>query len=553
MTRVSPPSPLVRHFRQILLWPLQIIGGDQPHKRMRKHWECLQRLGGQCAWREVKGAFAGDPRDFKDRYYKEFVTFLPYVQRFLYGESGGQGEGRGYGDSPIRVFRRQDIARVRLTYQTDQPPVNFDVEHVSLCFFYDIDIIILVVEIVAEDLPLSLAQDTLFKFGRAYPAFWEANGLAGQCLPRVEWLSWDDHVLATSDYEDRSKYLSFVCKHRTPAISTHWEYLLRPLGLYQAASEGVPRYRQIEYHRMPLMAYLGFDRPGDLAAADFVRLGLVTKAGDSDSLPYAEESLDEFERTYCYNRFWDPNAANPSLKTRYLCCGHAFLMVGNAGDPFFTNPETGLLGQFRHQYFLLCLIPHFHKAALHLFSERIVNAISQLDIYRYDSVKQFKREIRLNRAAFLRFAHRYWFHEVSNQTQARDLFKLLTGHLGTDQLYANVSGAVKEMNEYLDSDDLRRQANTVTRLTVVTTLSVIGTVATGFLGMNLFAEAEQSVLYRAVFFFVVLIPAVLLTFYTVAKSKALAEFLDAVSNERLTWRVKSAVLAKIWRKPSRPS
>jgi hypothetical protein len=109
------------------------------------------------------------------------------------------------------------------------------------------------------------------------------------------------------------------------------------------------------------------------------------------------------------------------------------------------------------------------------------------------------------------------------------------------------------MNEYLDSDDLRRQANTVTRLTVVTTLSVIGTVATGFLGMNLFAEAEQSVLYRAVFFFVVLIPAVLLTFYTVAKSKALAEFLDAVSNERLTWRVKSAVLAKIWRKPSRPS
>jgi hypothetical protein len=228
-------------------------------------------------------------------------------------------------------------------------------------------------------------------------------------------------------------------------------------------------------------------------------------------------------------------------------------MVGNAGDPFFTNPETGLLGQFRHQYFLLCLIPHFHKAALHLFSERIVNAISQLDIYRYDSVKQFKREIRLNRAAFLRFAHRYWFHEVSNQTQARDLFKLLTGHLGTDQLYADVSGAVKEMNEYLDSDDLRRQANTVTRLTVVTTLSVIGTVATGFLGMNLFAEAEQSVLYRAVFFFVVLIPAVLLTFYTVAKSKALAEFLDAVSNERLTWRVKSAVLAKIWRKPSRPS
>ena len=41
------------------------------------------------------------------------------------------------------------------------------------------------------------------------------------------------------------------------------------------------------------------------------------------------------------------------------------------------------------------------------------------------------------------------------------------------------------MSDYLDSDALRRQANTVVRLTVVTIFGLIGTVVTGFLGMNL--------------------------------------------------------------------
>jgi Mg2+ and Co2+ transporter CorA len=47
------------------------------------------------------------------------------------------------------------------------------------------------------------------------------------------------------------------------------------------------------------------------------------------------------------------------------------------------------------------------------------------------------------------------------------------------------------MNQYLDSDSQRRQANTVVRLTVVTTLGLIATVSTGFLGMNLFDETDN--------------------------------------------------------------
>ena len=48
------------------------------------------------------------------------------------------------------------------------------------------------------------------------------------------------------------------------------------------------------------------------------------------------------------------------------------------------------------------------------------------------------------------------------------------------------------------ADSLRRQANTVVRLTVVTILGLIGTITTGFLGMNLLAEAFVGSTFRTV-------------------------------------------------------
>ncbi|MBK8963705.1 MAG: hypothetical protein IPM75_11655 [Candidatus Competibacteraceae bacterium] len=547
MSEITPiNSVLVRHFRQILLWPLQIMRARAGEPHLPKYWELLEEMGDACPWREVDDEF-GDPDDFQERHYKEFITFLPYVQRFLYGE-GGSREGRsGYGKSPIRVFRRRDIARMRVMLDQKTPPLLFQVAHVDLHFFYDLDIIILAVEFFANDLPLLLVQEVLFKVGRAYPAFWEADGTGGQCPYRVEWLSAIGEVLAVSDYENRRKYLQFVCWNRSPNVAAHWEFLLRPLSLYNAGEQGVLRYRQIEYHRMPLLAYIGVNDPQALTRGDFARLALIAKSGPSETLPYSETEMVNFERHYCYDKFWDPT--NPALSSPYLCCGHAFVVVGKASERFFADPETGLLGQFRHQYFLVNLIAHFHKATLMLFSEWLVMAISQLDIRDMDSVKTFKREIRRIMETFLRFTHRYWFHEVSNQAQARDLFRMLTGHLDTDRIYEDVSAAVKEMNQYLDSDGLRRQANTVVRLTVVTTLGLIATVATGFLGMNIFDEADNPIWGKMLIFFGVLVPSILLVIYAVTKSKALSDFLEALSDDRLRWRDKWAVLFRVFYQP----
>jgi hypothetical protein len=154
-------------------------------------------------------------------------------------------------------------------------------------------------------------------------------------------------------------------------------------------------------------------------------------------------------------------------------------------------PRSGLLGQFRHQFFLLALIPHFHKAALLMLSDRLVTALNRLQIGNAESVKTFKRDIREVLEVFLRFTHRYWFNEISDQAQARALFAMTRGHLGTERLYAELREEIQDMSQYLDSDSLRRQANTVVRLTVVTTAGLIATISTGFLGMNLIDAAQE--------------------------------------------------------------
>ena len=537
-------TKLVRQFRQILLWPLQLVP-IRAGAQIQKHWELLEQGGADNPWGQVRDEFCCDPGDFQLRHYSEFVTFLPYVRRFLYGDAKGAG-ATGRNESPIRVFRRSDVAKVRMTYPDLAEPISFDVVHIDLCFFYDIDVVILVVEISAADVSLGRVQDTIYRFGRAYPTYWAANGHGGHCLERAEWLAADGRVLAVSDYERRDQYLSHVGRHRAPRFASHWEFLMKPLVPDHSDEKGLIRYRQIEYSRMPVLTYVAMDDVRTLTRADFVRLALVTAAGPSDSLPYSEHYIRDFENRYCFDEFWDEQrSGRPG--TRFMSCGHAFAMVGDAHEPFFVDRDGGLLGQFRHQYFLLFLIPHLHKAALLMLSDRMADTLNRLDIRDAESVKQFKRTIRQLLEIFLRFTHRYWFHELSDQPQARELFRMTRDHLGTDRLYVETREEIEDMSEYLEGDTLRRQANTVVRLTVVTTFGLIGTVVTGFLGMNLLSLTESSWPKKLGYFLLVLIPTTAVTFYSILKSKRLSDLLEAMSDEKLPAAAKFRALLDVWK------
>jgi len=537
----GPDGSIVTHFREILLWPVQLMPlkeGQQIHN----HWELLECPGGG-PWERLLDEFLIDPCEFQERHYREFVTFLPHVQRVLYGEgtAGGRAEQR---ESPIRVYRRKDITQVEITLEKSPEPILLHVAHVDLYFFYDADLVILALEVFGHDLPLEIVQDLMFLFGRAYPPGWTESSLPFHCA-KVTWLGKDGRVLAKSDFENREKFLASVCRHRAGAIAAHWEFLLEPMVPHHSGRAGAIRYRQLEYYRMPIMVYLALDDPGKLTRVDYARLAFATARGDGKTLPFSARHLRRFELDYCYDRYFE-GTPREGWYTRIMCCGHALVMTGDARSTFFTDPERGLIGQFRHQYFVLGLLAHFHKAALLMMSDRLVSAVKRLDISEEASIRRFRRDIRQILEIFLRFTHRYWYHEISDQAQFRDVFNMWTRHLGSEQAYREVREELHDMGQYLDSDLLRRQSNTMIRLTVVTIAGLIGMTTTGFFGMNLLAWADAALLDRIIFFFAVLIPTIGLTVYTVVKSRRLAEFLDRLSDERLTSRKKWTSFRKIW-------
>ena len=98
----NPADQRISHFRQILLWPLQLmpLPEDCPSAH---HYHLLEQATPDNPWRELADEFCGDPEQFHERHYSEFVTFLPYVQRFLYGEGGSDETDARYGLSLIHI------------------------------------------------------------------------------------------------------------------------------------------------------------------------------------------------------------------------------------------------------------------------------------------------------------------------------------------------------------------------------------------------------------------------------------------------------------------
>lgn len=530
----DPQTPgHVQLFHASLVWPLQLepLATDV---REGRHWEVFEATQDSHPWRLIDDEFTDDPSQFKERHYREFVSFLPYVQRFLYGEGRSRKSSPDDppGNSPMHVFRRKDIAKLRLTLRKGQEPVELHIVHLDLYFFHDLDLVQLNLEVRGSDLPLAKVRDILFRFGRAYPSGWEEGGEGLHNVYLAEWIDNDDQVLARSDTERRGKYLEYVSQHRSPCISEHWASLLRPLALAHSDEPSDLRYRLIEYQRMPVTAFLAINQPRSLQREDWIRIGLATMLHPDENLPINEPAVIEFEKRFCQDRFWTDSEAGPN--TRFMCTGNAFTVVGDNASPFFMDADRGVLAQFRHQYFLVFLIAHLHRAALLVFSEVLVDAVNDLDIRNDNSVRRFKRRIRANFETFLRFTHRYWFHELSERPHVQAMYRLCSNHLRNDGMYDNVRDEIKEMSHYLDSDSQRRQSNTVVRLTVITILGLIATVTTGYFGMNIIAFGEGAWFERALHGLVATSVFIGLILFAVARSKRLSDFLEALSDERLT-------------------
>ena len=528
---------IVREFNHTLLWPVTL----QPLRREAgknavSYWDMLKRHSGP--WEFVEDALLIEDESCLAG-YEEFVYFLPYVQRFLYGVGD---EGRG-AQSSLHTFQRRDIEEVHLRTEPGAEEIALQVKRARLYFFYDIDVALAVLEVAGENIPLDTAVEIMDRFGRPYPPAWEADGGGAHCLHSVEFWGRDTAglpaLLSKSDYGDREKYLDLVRNQRQTPLSLHWEYLLSPL-VPAYLPGGTIKYHQIENKRIPIMSYLAFDDPRTLSRGDMVRIGFAAKWGESDSLPYATSYLADFEQQYCYDRYWDPDNRGEEMDTRYFFCGVSFAMITGH------RPHAFLLRQFRHQFFQIGLIAHFHKASLLSLSNRFSRAVERLNVRDFESVKQFKKHVRETLEVFLRFNHRYWFHEISTQVQASDFFKRWSHQLGSDGLYNEVREEARDINEYLDTDRQRKQADNAMRLTVVSSCGMVGTVVTGFLGMNLYSHADAATFDKFLIFLAVFVPTIALGVYTVMISRRLANFMEALSSEGLTWQEKFGTFRQIW-------
>jgi Mg2+ and Co2+ transporter CorA len=130
----------------------------------------------------------------------------------------------------------------------------------------------------------------------------------------------------------------------------------------------------------------------------------------------------------------------------------------------------------------------------------------------------------------------------------KELYRMISDHLGTDRLYTELRSEMEDMSQYLDSEALRRQGETMVRLTVVATMGLVGVATTGFWGMNLFMVTDEPPVTRLFYFTIILMLAMGLTLYTVLKSRRLSDFLETLADEQQSARTKLASLAGVWKK-----
>jgi hypothetical protein len=464
-------DPGLKVFREILMWPLRLEGGSASRSGITEAAAAL--LDKSDAWHRHEDLYdRGDPAADKDeRNYAEFVYFHPFVQNFLYPPAAADGEAPA-----VRLYRRKDVGAIAVTARNNvekhEFAVELKVERLDL-YLFELGILVLVLEVVHDPdngappvdlnpsrvparqrptLSLHDAQALLDKLRHAYPAYWE-DGRPGHCPISVRLLGVARDVLLFEETFGSHAFTGFVRTHHHPPFAGHWRHLLQPLVPRAEAGTGGAGYCHLLDERIPVLAFLAFDNPRALTDHDFARLCFADEPGSSAAPPYSPAILAGFAETFCYDRFW-MHPAEPGtgwMDTRYLCSGYAFVVTGSAA------PNSFFLGDgqvhFRRHYFQLGLIAQFHKAALLAIENELAGAVRHLTSGpgQAAATQTLRRGIDTVHVELMRFTHRYWFLEVSNEVQARELFALWQRHLGTERLYDHVLREVKDIYGYLSA------------------------------------------------------------------------------------------------------
>jgi hypothetical protein len=415
--------------------------------------------GSKQRWTPIDPLDRGTTDD-PDLRYAEFVYFHPFARELLYPRETD-------GNAALAILARRDVRGVEVTLQGGSAPLLFDVERIHLYLFRS-QTAMLVVE-VASTIPVGLHDALQFadQFRRAYaPYHWQGQG--GHCPVRVRWLTTagaGQPLGPESDYCSPETMRAPVIDspRRKAPIAAHWGWLLEPLTTPGAEGRDAIALEQLEDDRIPTMTWYGIDDPFGVTRGDFVRMCFCDEAGDSADLPYGHGFLADFERRFCYDRYWNPptqsNLGSLSeyvrrkngewRSTRYLCSGYNLSVVSK---PAGYGEE--ILKHFRHHYFQIGLLAHFHRASLLKYSRRLNEAAAkarqEVDGDRWEELKAVRRE-------FAEFINESWFREVSNQEQGKELFRLWSERLGNQDLFAQLRDEAMAADRILNAQEEERR------------------------------------------------------------------------------------------------
>ena len=528
----------VKEFHEILLWPLRIhqepsISPDDIH---------IHTILENYFWKEEKDLVLRGRKN-KHLAYSEFVYFHPFAQRFLYNNDG-----------KIRLYRRSNqvpqIKNASVVLQGhNEKTIHVAFEDIKLYHFCEMDIFVLVVEItVKTELTIKEAEDFLDQFRRVYPPYWKKD-TGGHCPLQVT--LYDNiyrhtvdgcqelyNKLASANYAKHDFFVDSCHANCQPPVAEHWQEIMRPLSLEEQSKAGsgkIPCLHIVD-DRIPHMAHISFEHPGCLSRGDIIRLGLADDSGSSETLPYATEFLADFEKQYCYDRFWEGSGDPEEWKnTRYIVTDYSFTAIGKK-DSDFSNPDYGMLAHFRHHYFQMMLVGQFYQATLLSLSTRLASTIKELREENISKREKFQDQARSMQHTLLIFTHSYWFTEISNQMQGKELFTMILQKQKTVQLYEKVKNASNELYEYLETDHQGKEAVLTSRLTVLATVGLLASIWTGIFGMEKTPLFIQNFLAETISIPIVTFSLLVITVVILLFSKPLGRFFEWVSSAKNLWK-----------------
>ncbi len=467
-------------FRQILFWPLQL---EYPHGSTRPGiQELAAEITSSKIWKELKDVYErGDERSpewgtIRQFRYAEFAYFHPFVQRFLYRQSSAD-PAQPTAEPDFLLLGRDDIKTVHITLG-ENDNLTLDVDRVHL-YLFRTRVAILVVEVSSKS-AVSREQglDFLDRFRRVFPPYWENFEPQGSILDA----KWSPGAKFESTQTSGAEIPQALLQPpKNLPILPHWAALLEPLAVGEPLSAKLPRLRILGDDRMASMAFLGLEDPFRVSDDDMVRFAVLD---GPRSTPYSQPFLASFEQTHCYDRFWDtgPGSHSP-WTTRYLTSGEVFTAIGDAGPGgwFFCNIVQQ---HFRMHYFQMGLILQLQRASLLIFQDRISHAATLLP----DKWERCQQEAVRIQTDLAEFSSRFWFSEISPQTQARELFQLWSRNLQLEQLKNEVFTDKAALASALSARWDREQTELANGLARAGFIFAPVALATGFLGMNVIVD-----------------------------------------------------------------